>query len=38
MTPRLVIPLSDVIAVIAIFHTGRDPAIWQRRVNSRGHD
>jgi len=28
----LFVPLSDVIAVIAIFHTSRDPAIWRGRA------
>ena len=28
----LFIPLPDIIAVIAIFHTSRDPAVWIRRA------
>lgn len=29
----LFVPLPDVIAVIAIFHTSRDPAIWHERAD-----
>jgi len=29
----LFVPLTDVIAVIAVFHTSRDPAIWHRRAD-----
>lgn len=28
----LFVPLTDVIAVIAIFHTSRNPAIWEERT------